>query len=170
MKFEDIRTGMKVDYITGTGERIYIGKVIGIGMKPFIFDGLTIAMVKIEEENESSSIKYLSPSNIEPHIEPHIEHITTDLLAEKLNELEDIVDDREFIFVAIEEMGELTQCLTKYLRANDENHTYDFDHLHEEFADVLVCMNHLKSIFGFDTQETRKRMLKKLDRAIERSK
>lgn len=167
MKFEDIRTGMKVDYITGNGERIYIGKVIGVGMKPFIFDGLTIATVKIEEENESSSIKYLSPSNIEPHIE----HITTDLLAEKLNELEDIVNDDEFIVtVAIEEMSELTQCLTKYLRANNKEHTYDFDHLHEEFADVLVCMNHLKSIFGFDTQETRKRMLEKLDRAIERNK
>lgn len=112
------------------------------------------------------NILYYHPSNIEPHVE----HITTDLLAEKLNKLEDIVDNDEFIFVAIEEMGELTQCLTKYLRANDENHKYDFDHLHEEFADVLVCMNHLKSIFGFDTQETRKRMLEKLNRAIERSK
>lgn len=110
MKFEDIRTGMKVDYITG------------------------------------------------------------DLLAERLNELEDIVGDEKCVLIAIEEMGELTQCLTKYLRANDENHTYDFDHLHEEFADVLVCMNHLKSIFGFDTQETRKRMLEKLDRAIEKTK
>lgn len=113
------------------------------------------------------NIRYFNPSNIEPHTE----RITTDLLAEKLIELEDIVNDDEFIVtVAIEEMSELTQCLTKYLRANDKNHTYDFDHLHEEFADVLVCMNHLKSIFGFETQETRKRMLEKLDRAIERSK
>lgn len=113
------------------------------------------------------NIRYFNPSNIEPHTE----RITTDLLAEKLIELEDIVNDDEFIVtVAIEEMSELTQCLTKYLRANDKNHTYDFDHLHEEFADVLVCMNHLKSIFGFDTQETRKRMLEKLNRAIERSK
>lgn len=99
-----------------------------------------------------------------------MEHITTDLLAERLNELEDLVNNDKIIIIAIEEMSELTQCLTKYLRATDENLTYDFDHLHEEFADVLICMNHLKSIFGFDTQETRKRMLEKLDRAIERSK
>lgn len=102
--------------------------------------------------------------------ESDIEHITTDLLAERLNELEDLVSNDKIIIIAMEEMSELTQCLTKYLRATDENLTYDFDHLHEEFADVLICMNHLKSIFGFDTQETRKRMLEKLDRAIERSK
>lgn len=168
MKIEQIHYGMEVDHITGTGDRIYVGKIFYINNMLFVSEDIYIATVGCIDDD--GNIKCFSPCSIEPHIEPHIEHITTDLLAEKLNELEDIVDDREFIFVAIEEMGELTQCLTKYLRANDENHTYDFDHLHEEFADVLVCMNHLKSIFGFDTQETRKRMLKKLDRAIERSK
>lgn len=91
-------------------------------------------------------------------------------LAEKLNHIEDLIDDNEeFIFIAIEEMGELTQCLTKYLRCKKEDGTYDYDHLHEEFADVLVCMEHIKSIFGFDTYETRNRMSEKLDRAIERA-
>lgn len=161
MKIKDIRTGMKVDYITGTGERIYVGKVDGFKIEAFVDD-----IVSVVCKDESNLIRTFSPLCLEPHIE----HITTDLLAEKLNELEDIVGDEKCVLIAIEEMGELTQCLTKYLRANDENHTYDFDHLHEEFADVLVCMNHLKSIFGFDTQETRKRMLEKLNRAIERSK
>jgi NTP pyrophosphatase (non-canonical NTP hydrolase) len=164
MKIEQIHYGMEVDQITSTGDRIYVGKIFYINNMLFVSEDIYIATVGCIDDD--GNIKYFSLSNIEPHIE----HITTDLLAEKLNKLEDIVDNEEFIFVAIEEMGELTQCLTKYLRANDENRTYDFDHLHEEFADVLVCMNHLKSIFGFDTQETRKRMLEKLDRAIERSK
>lgn len=165
MKIEDVRTGMEVDYITGVGERIYVGKVIDITRHTFLIDGVYIATAKCIDDN--GFVKYFSPSSIEPHIE----HITTDLLAERLNELEDIVGDyKEFIFVAIEEMGELTQCLTKYLRATDEKHPCDLDRLHEEFADVLVCMNHLKSIFGFDTQVTRNRMLEKLDRAIERSR
>lgn len=96
-------------------------------------------------------------------------HISTDELAEKINCLEELLNDEEFIFVAIEEMGELTQCLTKFLRRKEIDNC-DYDHLHEEFADVLVCMNHLKSIFGFDKFETRKRMADKLDRAIERTK
>lgn len=165
MKIEQIHSGMEVDYITGVGERIYIGKVIYINNLAFVTDDVYIATIGCIDDD--GHINYYSPSCIEPHIE----HISTDLLAERLNELEDIVDDdKEFIFVAIEEMGELTQCLTKYLRATDEKHSCDLGHLHEEFADVLVCMNHLKSIFGFDTQETRNRMLEKLDRAIERSK
>lgn len=168
MKIEQVHYGMKVDQITDTGDSIYVGEIFYMNNMLFVSEDTCISMVGCKDDD--GNIRYFPPSNIEPHTEPHIEHITTDLLAEKLNKLEDIVDIEEFIFVAIEEMGELTQCLTKYLRANDENRTYDFDHLHEEFADVLVCMNHLKSIFGFDTQETRKRMLEKLDGAIERSK
>ena len=164
MKIEQIHYGMKVDYITGTGDSIYVGEIFYINSMLFMSEDIYISLVGCKDDD--GNIRYFSPSSIKPHDE----RITTDLLAEKLNKLEDIVDNKEFIFVAIEEMGELTQCLTKYLRANDENRIYDFDHLHEEFADVLVCMNHLKSIFGFDTQETRKRMLEKLDRAIERSK
>lgn len=164
MKIEYIYHGMEVDYITGTGDRIYVGKVFYIDCMTFVSEDIYMATVGCMDDD--GNIKYFSPSSIEPHIE----HITTDLLAERLNELEDLVDNDKIIIIAIEEMSELTQCLTKYLRATDENLTYDFDHLHEEFADVLICMNHLKSIFGFDTQETRKRMLEKLDRAIERSK
>lgn len=164
MKVEQTHYGMKVDQITVTGDRIYVGEIFYINNMLFVSEDTCISMVGCKDDD--GNIRYFPPSDIEPHTE----RITTDLLAEKLNELEDIVNDDEFIVtVAIEEMSELTQCLTKYLRANN-NHAYDFDHLHEEFADVLVCMNHLKSIFGFDTQETRKRMLEKLDRAIERSK
>lgn len=164
MKIEHIHYGMEVDYITGTGDRIYVGKVFYIDGITFVSEDIYMATVGCMDDD--GNIKCFSPSSIEPHME----HITTDLLAERLNELEDLVSNDKIIIIAIEEMSELTQCLTKYLRATDENLTYDFDHLHEEFADVLVCMNHLKSIFGFDTQETRKRMLEKLDRGIERSK
>lgn len=165
MKIEQVHYGMKVDQITDTGDSIYVGEIFYMNNMLFVSEDTCISMVGCKDDD--GNIRYFPPSNIEPHTE----RIATVLLAEKLNELEDIVNDDEFIVtVAIEEMSELTQCLTKYLRANNKNHTYDFDHLHEEFADVLVCMNHLKSIFGFDTQETRKRMLEKLDRAIERSK
>ena len=165
MKIEQVHYGMKVDQITDTGDSIYVGEIFYMNNMLFVSEDTCISIVGCKDDD--GNIRYFNPSNIEPHTE----RITTDLLAEKLIELEDIVNDNDFIVtIAIEEMSELTQCLTKYLRANDENHTYDFDHLHEEFADVLVCMNHLKSIFGFDTQETRKRMLEKLDRAIERSK
>lgn len=165
MKVEQAHYGMKVDQITDTGDSIYVGEIFYINNMLFVSEDTYIAIVGCKDDD--GNIRYFNPSNIEPHTEC----ITTDLLAEKLIELEDIVNDDEFIVtIAIEEMSELTQCLTKYLRANNKEHAYDFDHLHEEFADVLVCMNHLKSIFGFDTQETRKRMLKKLDRAIERSK
>ena len=165
MKIEQVHYGMKVDQITVTGDRIYVGEIFYINNMLFVSEDTYISFIGCKDDD--GNIRYFHPSNIEPHTE----RITTDLLAEKLNELENIVDnEEEFIFVAIEEMGELSQCLTKYLRANNKEYIYDFDHLHEEFADVLVCMNHLKSIFGFDTQETRKRMLEKLDRAIERSK
>ena len=164
MKIENIHYGMEVDHITGTGERIYVGKIFYINSMLYMSEDIYMATVGCMDDD--GNIKCFSPSSIEPHME----HITTDLLAERLNELEDLVSNDKIIIIAIEEMSELTQCLTKYLRATDENLTYDFDHLHEEFADVLVCMNHLKSIFGFDTQETRKRMLEKLDRGIERSK
>lgn len=164
MKIENIHYGMEVDHITGTGERIYVGKIFYINSMLYMSEDIYMATVGCMDDD--GNIKCFSPSSIEPHME----HITTDLLAERLNELEDLVSNDKIIIIAIEEMSELTQCLTKYLRATDENLTYDFDHLHEEFADVLICMNHLKAIFGFDTQETRKRMLEKLDRAIERSK
>lgn len=164
MKIENIHYGMEVDHITGTGERIYVGKIFYINSMLYMSEDIYMATVGCMDDD--GNIKCFSPSSIEPHME----HITTDLLAERLNELEDLVSNDKIIIIAIEEMSELTQCLTKYLRATDENLTYNFDHLHEEFADVLICMNHLKSIFGFDTRETRKRMLEKLDRAIERSK
>lgn len=164
MKIEQLQYGMKVDQITDTGDHIYVGEIFYINSMLFLEDTY---IVIVGCKDDGGNIKYFHPSELEPHTE----YITTDLLTEKLNELEDIVNDDEFIVtVAIEEMSELTQCLTKYLRANNTEYTYDFDHLHEEFADVLVCMNHLKSIFGFDTHETRKRMLEKLNRAIERSK
>lgn len=165
MKIEQLQYGMKVNQITDTGDHIYVGEIFYINSMLFMSEDTYIVMVGCKDDG--GNIKYFHSSELEPHTE----YITTDLLTEKLNELEDIVNDDEFIVtVAIEEMSELTQCLTKYLRANNKEYTYDFDHLHEEFADVLVCMNHLKSIFGFDTHETRKRMLEKLNRAIERSK
>lgn len=165
MKIEQLQYGMKVDQITDTGDHIYVGEIFYINSMRFVSEDTYVAIVGCKDDGDN--IKYFHPSELELNTE----YITTDLLTEKLNELEDIVNDDEFIVtVAIEEMSELTQCLTKYLRANNKEYTYDFDHLHEEFADVLVCMNHLKSIFGFDTHETRKRMLEKLNRAIERSK
>lgn len=53
--------------------------------------------------------------------------------------------DRYQMTVAIEEMGECTQAICKILRYGE-----DFNHLAEEVADVLICMEQLRMMFNID--------------------
>lgn len=92
-----------------------------------------------------------------------------DEITEKFNYIKENSNDKDLIVIAIEEMAELTQCLTKFLRKREVSNE-EYNHLHEEFADVVVCMNHLINIFEFDEGEITERMLYKLDRTIERMK
>lgn len=70
------------------------------------------------------------------------------------------------ILVAIEELNELACVLAKYPRydskekALEELHTKVVD----EFADVLIILNHVQAIFELEDDEIESRMISKLDR------
>lgn len=72
------------------------------------------------------------------------------------DELEKLTTHKELINIAIEEMAELTQCITK--RERDKINfiilTSSREHFVEEFADVLVCLQHLRRIFSYEVAQT----------------
>ena len=61
--------------------------------------------------------------------------------------------------VAIEELSELTKELTKYLRQEG-----CYEHLLEEMADVYICFQELKIIFGISNLKLVNEVDKKLER------
>lgn len=64
------------------------------------------------------------------------------------------------IVVATEEMAELTQVLTKYLRSA----IVDREHLVEEFADVTYMLEQVKDIFNLEDREINKAIWEKQNR------
>lgn len=50
--------------------------------------------------------------------------------------------------VCMEECAELIQAISKMIRRNDELSEEDYDHLEEEAADVLICIEMLKQIYS----------------------
>ena len=50
--------------------------------------------------------------------------------------------------VCMEECAELIQAISKMIRRNDELSEEDYDHLEEEVADVLICVEMLKQIYS----------------------
>lgn len=50
--------------------------------------------------------------------------------------------------VCMEECSELIQAISKMIRRNDEISEEDYDHLEEEVADVLICIEMLKQIYN----------------------
>lgn len=48
----------------------------------------------------------------------------------------------------MEECAELIQAISKMIRRNDELSEEDYDHLEEEVADVLICIEMLKQIYS----------------------
>ncbi|EDT84635.1 hypothetical protein [Clostridium botulinum] len=70
-------------------------------------------------------------------------------------------------FVAIEELAELQQAISKYQR----NPTiFKIDNIEEEIADAYVVLEELKIIFGIDKEEIENRIDYKLDRELKRIK
>lgn len=50
--------------------------------------------------------------------------------------------------VCMEECAELIQAISKMIRRNDELSEKDHNHLEEEVADVLICIEMLKQIYS----------------------
>ena len=50
--------------------------------------------------------------------------------------------------VCMEECAELIQAISKMIRRNDELSEEDYDHLEEEVADVLICVEMFKQIYS----------------------
>lgn len=75
---------------------------------------------------------------------------------ETYNELEIEFGEEMQYRMCIEEMSELTQALCKYMRYKDEKPTPEIqeklkkikENVIEECADVLVCANHMRKMFG----------------------
>ncbi|HDK7179770.1 TPA: hypothetical protein PTV74_002127 [Clostridium botulinum] len=70
-------------------------------------------------------------------------------------------------FVAIEELAELQQAISKYQR---EPTIFKIDNIEEEIADAYVVLEELKIIFGIDKEEMENRIDYKLDRELKRIK
>jgi len=66
------------------------------------------------------------------------------------------------MLLAMEELAELTQAISKYLRYGDT------EPLLEEYADVLVMLEQVRQILNIDDEEINKRAGKKLYRALGR--
>ncbi len=65
------------------------------------------------------------------------------------------------LLLAMEELAELTQAISKYLRYGDT------EPLMEEYADVEIMLEQLKQMLQIDDNEINKRADKKLWRALD---
>lgn len=67
------------------------------------------------------------------------------------------------LIIAMEELAELQQALSKFLRKKP-----DMDNLHEEFADVMICMEWIKMYCHLEEAEISKWLKYKQNRLIQR--
>ena len=70
---------------------------------------------------------------------------------------------RQQSVVSMEELAELTQQISKQLRGKG-----DKNHLTEEMADVVICLDMLKRIYNIDTEQLEDEIWRKLARTEER--
>ncbi|EQB3100459.1 nucleoside triphosphate pyrophosphohydrolase family protein [Clostridium botulinum] len=70
-------------------------------------------------------------------------------------------------FVAIEELAELQQAISKYQR---EPTIFNIDNIAEEMADVYIVLEELKCLFSIYNDEIEKQIDYKLDRELKRIK
>lgn len=75
--------------------------------------------------------------------------------------------------VCMEECAELIQAVSKMIRKNDELSEDDYDHLAEEIADVLICIEILKQIYDVSdhfiedwVERKQKRMINRMEGTI----
>ena len=67
--------------------------------------------------------------------------------------------------VCMEECAELIQAISKMKRGKDNR-----DNLIEEMADVMICMEILKQVYGISDNEIQNYVCQKQNRSIERMK
>lgn len=67
--------------------------------------------------------------------------------------------------VCMEECSELIQAISKMTRGKDNR-----DNLIEEMADVMICMDILKQVYGVSDNEIQNYVCQKQDRCVERMK
>ena len=67
--------------------------------------------------------------------------------------------------VCMEECAELIQAISKMKRGKDTR-----DNLIEEMADVMICMEILKQVYGISDNEIQNYVCQKQNRSIERMK
>lgn len=67
--------------------------------------------------------------------------------------------------VCMEECSELIQAISKMKRGKDNR-----DNLIEEMADVMICMDILKQVYGVSDNEIQNYVCKKQDRCVGRMK
>ncbi len=70
--------------------------------------------------------------------------------------------------VCMEECAELIQAISKMIRRNDELSEEDYDHLEEEVADVLICIEMLKQIYSIPDLNIEEWIERKQKRIINR--
>ncbi len=70
--------------------------------------------------------------------------------------------------VCMEECAELIQAISKMIRRNDELSEEDYDHLEEEVADVLICIEMLKQIYSIQDLNIKEWIERKQKRMINR--
>lgn len=79
----------------------------------------------------------------------------------KCGKVIDIYPREHQLMIAMEELAELTQAISKYIRYGD------LEPFLEEFADVEVMLEEMRQMFHVDKKEINKRAKKKLFRALE---
>jgi NTP pyrophosphatase (non-canonical NTP hydrolase) len=98
----------------------------------------------------------------------------------KIRNLEYMIDNygvEDRTTVIIEELSELAQAISKYKRyilnaeyyTNDKRYNKDevLDNIHEEMADVLICLGLCKEYFDIDNDSLQKIIDKKMRRNID---
>lgn len=67
------------------------------------------------------------------------------------------------LFIVLEELAELQEVIIGYLSGED-----DHEHIIEEFADVMLALEYVKSICNIDEESIKTAMDVKIDRLLER--
>lgn len=81
-------------------------------------------------------------------------------------EIEDITPIQTLLTITVEECAELQQAISKIIRYGKSEQKY-LDHLTEEMADTLICVNHLLNLFN-NQKEVEKMIDYKLYRSVQR--
>lgn len=109
-------------------------------------------------------------------------HTTTDyLLGSEAKENEPYSIDQNIILksivyygeeiqstVCMEECAELIQAVSKMIRGSDKLSVDDYDHLAEEIADVLICVEMLKQIYDIENLHVKYWIERKQKRILNR--